>query len=60
MEEDRKQNRRNSFKNKKYKTTNKDYIVDRKDQTKLKKAFKHKKIELEEEEVWEQWEDEIY
>ena len=60
MEEDRKQNRRNSFRNKKYKTNNKDYVVDKKDQTKIKKAFKHRKIELEEEEVWEQWEDEIY
>jgi len=60
MDNDRKENRRNSYKAKKSKNNNKDYIVDKKDRNKIQKAFKHRKLELEEEEVWEQWKDEIY
>ena len=59
MEEDRKEYRRNNFKSK----TNKgsvDYSLERKDKNKRKKAFKQRKKELEEEETWELWEDEIY
>lgn len=59
MEYDRKENRRLSYKNKSKKPS-KDVILDKKDQTRVKKAFKHKKQELEQEEIWEQWEDEIY
>lgn len=59
MEEDRKEYRRNNFKAKKNKG-NADYSLERKDKNKIKKAFKQRKKELEEEETWELWEDEIY
>lgn len=59
MEEDRKEYRRNNFKSKKNKGSV-DYSLERKDKNKIKKAFKQRKKELEEEETWELWEDEIY
>lgn len=59
MEEDRKETRRASFKNKKQKT-HKHGSAEAKDQLKLNKAFKSRKREIEEEEIWEMWEDEIY
>lgn len=59
MEEDRKEYRRNNFKSKKNKGSA-DYSLERKDKNKIKKAFKQRKKELEEEETWELWEDEIY
>ena len=30
------------------------------DKNKIKSAFKNKKRDLEEEEIWEQWQDEVY
>ena len=59
MEQDRKEYRRNTIKSKKTVKGN-DYSIDKRDKNKIKKAFKHKKRELEEEEIWEQWRDEIY
>jgi hypothetical protein len=59
MEEDRKENRRNNYKSKKNKASY-DYSLERKDKQKIQKAFKHRKKQLEEEESWELWEDEIY
>tara|TARA_R100001163_G_C5012282_1_gene157776 strand:+ start:736 stop:915 length:180 start_codon:yes stop_codon:yes gene_type:complete len=59
MEQDRKEYRRTTLRSKKN-GKDKDYSVDKKDSNKIQKAFKHKKRELEEEEMWEQWEDEIY
>jgi|TARA_Y100000385_G_C12782831_1_gene504246 hypothetical protein len=59
MEQDRKEYRRTTLRSKKN-GKDKDYSVDKKDNNKIQKAFKHKKRELKEEEMWEQWEDEIY
>lgn len=59
MEEDRKETRRASFKNKKQKT-HRYGSAEAKDQIKINKAFKSRKREIEEEEIWEMWEDEIY
>lgn len=59
MEYDRKENRRLSYKNKN-KKANKDIIFEKKDKNRVQKAFKHKKQEIEQEEIWEQWEDEVY
>ena len=59
MEQDRKEYRRNTIKSKKT-VKGSDYSIDKRDKNKIKKAFKHKKRELEEEEIWEQWRDEIY
>lgn len=59
MEQDRKEYRRNTLKSKKNGKEQK-YSVDKKDSNKIQKAFKNKKRELSEEEIWEQWEDEVY
>lgn len=60
MERDRKEYRRNNYKQKSFKKNNRDVDVDRKDQHKIQKAFKQKKKIIQEEESWDQWEDEIY
>ena len=59
MEQDRKEYRRNTLKSKKNGKEQK-YSVDKRDSNKIQKAFKNKKRELSEEEIWEQWEDEVY
>ena len=59
MEQDRKEYRRSAFKHKKDGKT-KENAVERKDKHKIKTAIKHRKMELQEEEMWEQWQDEIY
>lgn len=60
MEQDRKEYRRTNFKQKKNSKT-KDYrSAEKKDAHKIKSSFKHRKMELEEEEIWEQWQDEVY
>ena len=59
MEQDRKEYRRNTLRSKKN-GKEQEYSVDNKDSSKIQKAFKNKKRELSEEEIWEQWEDEVY
>ena len=59
MEQDRKEYRRTTLRSKKN-GKDKDHSVDKNDSNKIQKAFKHNKRELKEEEMWEQWEDEIY
>lgn len=59
MEQDRKEYRRNTIKAKKI-TKGKDYSINARDKNKIQKAFKNKKREIAEEEIWEQWRDEIY
>lgn len=57
--DDKKTQRRDNIKNKKGKTKRFDDIEHR-DQSRLKKAFKHKRLEMDQEELWEEWQDEIY
>lgn len=59
-EENRKENRRINFKQKNFKKVDKDYLFEKKDVQKSNKAFRHKKQEIEQEEIWQQWEDEVY
>lgn len=56
---DRKHQRRDNITRKKSRPKNSEPI-DHRDQSKLNKAFKHKKREIYEEEIWEEWQDEIY
>lgn len=60
MDKDRKENRRNSYKTKSFKKYSKDFSPERKDNIKLKNAYKQKKRVIEEQETWENWQDEIY
>jgi hypothetical protein len=55
---DRKHIRRDNITKKKHKNHNREDI-DGRDVNKIKKAFKHKKTELFQEELWEEWQDEI-
>lgn len=55
---DRKSYRRDNISRKKIKPKDTDFI-DSRDQSKLNKAFKHRKREIYEEEIWEEWQDEI-
>ena len=59
MDQERKEYRRNTLRSKKN-IKDKEYSVDKKDSSKIKKEFKNKKRQLAQEEMWEQWEDEIY
>jgi hypothetical protein len=59
MEQDRKEYRRTNFKCKKNGKI-KEKTSDKKDKHKIKQAFKHRKMEIEEEEIWEQWQNEVY
>jgi len=56
--EDRKNYRRNSFKNKRLDNKAKD--IERRDSIKIKKQRKNKMMEIEQDELWEEWENEIY
>tara|TARA_Y100001937_G_C6880010_1_gene224305 strand:- start:265 stop:444 length:180 start_codon:yes stop_codon:yes gene_type:complete len=56
MEQDRKEYRRSNFKQKKN-GKSKDNLTNEKQEKKIKSAFKHRKMELEEEEIWEQWQE---
>jgi len=56
--EDRKSYRRDSFKNKRLDNKAKD--TERRDSVKIKKQRKNKMMEIEQDELWEEWEDEIY
>lgn len=60
MDSDRKEERRTNFKSKKTKKTTRDYILDKKEKSGGRNVLKRKKVELDQEEIWEQWEDEIY
>lgn len=60
MEQDRKEYRRSTFKQKKNGKTKDQITSEKQDKNKIKSAFKHRKMELEEEEIWEQWQDEVY
>lgn len=60
MENERKESRRVSYKNKKRKLHDKDFILDKKEKYETKKNMKIKRQEMEQEELWEQWENEIY
>lgn len=55
---DKKNQRRDSIKHKKGKTKKFDDLEFR-DQSRLRKAFKHKRTEIDQEELWEEWQDEI-
>lgn len=57
--EDRKNFRRNSFKNK-HQDHNKIIDAEKRDFTKIKKQRKNRMQEMEQEELWEEWENEIY
>ena len=56
--EDRKNYRRDSFKNKRLDNKAKD--IERRDSVKIKKQRKNKMMEIEQDELWEEWENEIY
>jgi len=56
--EDRKNYRRDSFKNKRLDNKAKD--IERRDSIKIKKQRKNKMMEIEQDELWEEWENEIY
>lgn len=55
---DRKSYRRDNISRKKTRPKDTEFI-DNRDQNKLNKAFKHRKREIYEEELWEEWQDEI-
>lgn len=59
-EENDKENRRINYKQKTYKKQDKNYLVEKRDVNKSNKSFRHKKQEIEQEEIWQQWEDEVY
>ena len=54
MQQD-KDDRRFHYKQKNSKKTNKSLASDVKDENKVKKEFKHKKAEMEQDELWEDW-----
>jgi len=54
MQQD-KEDRRFHYKQKNSKKTNKGLASDVKDQNKVKKEFKNKKAEIEQDELWEDW-----
>lgn len=56
--EDRKNNRRKSFK-KKISSDRIDYDIEKRDRTKIKNQLKTKIERMREEEIWEDWENEI-
>jgi len=56
--EDRKQNRRTSFNNKKH--TVKEKFIEQRDKAKIKKELRSKMEKMKEEELWEEWDDEIH
>jgi hypothetical protein len=56
--EDRKQSRRTNFNHKKH--TVKEKFIEQRDQIKIKKEFKHKIEQMKEEELWEEWDNEIH
>jgi len=60
MDKDDKEIRRSNFNRKKYKKNDKNYDKDSHQNHRLKKAFKHKRLEIQDEESWEQWRDEVY
>lgn len=57
-DEDRKSLRRNSFKNKHQEKKIKD--IEKRDFTKIKQQRKHKIEEMQQEEIWQEWSDEVY
>lgn len=57
--EDRKNNRRKSFK-KKISSDRIDYDIEKRDRTKIKNQLKTKIERMREEEIWEDWENEIH
>lgn len=57
-DEDRKSLRRNSFKNKHQEKKIKD--IEKRDFTKIKQQRKHKIEEMKQEEIWQEWSDEVY
>jgi hypothetical protein len=56
--EDRKQNRRAIFNNKKQPV--KEKFMEQRDKTKIKKELKSKMEKMREEELWEEWDNEIH
>lgn len=58
--QDRKEYRRSTFKQKRSGKTKDVTVSEKHDKNKIKSAFKNKKRDLEEEEIWEQWQDEVY
>jgi hypothetical protein len=57
--EDRKQNRRAVFNNKKQQPV-KEKFMEQRDKTKIKKELKSKIEKMKEEELWEEWDNEIH
>lgn len=62
MDKDSKENRRSQFnkKNSSEKSKDKDFILEKRGKTRMVRDYKNKKQELEQEELWEQWSDEIH
>ncbi len=56
MQQD-KEDRRFNYKQKNSKKVNKDSVSDNKDREKIKKEFKHRKAEIEQDELWEHWQE---
>jgi|TARA_B100000073_G_scaffold170853_1_gene141271 hypothetical protein len=56
MQQD-KDDRRFNYKQKNSKKSNKNFVSDNKDQNKIKKEFKHRKAEIEQDELWEHWQE---
>lgn len=56
MQQD-KEDRRFNYKQKNSKKVNKNSVSDNKDSEKIKKEFKYRKAEIEQDELWEHWQE---
>ena len=56
MQQD-KEDRRSNYKQKNSKKSNKELAAESKDSNKIKKEFKHRKAEIEQDELWEDWQE---
>lgn len=60
MDKDRKENRRINYNKKHFsKNKDKDFILEKKDTHKVVRDYKNKKKEIAQDELWEEWSDEI-
>tara|TARA_S200002703_G_scaffold20667_5_gene17106 strand:- start:75366 stop:75545 length:180 start_codon:yes stop_codon:yes gene_type:complete len=56
MQQD-KEDRRSNYKQKSSKQNHKDIAVESRDKNKITKKFKHRKAEIEQDELWEDWQE---
>ena len=56
MQQD-KEDRRSSYKQKNSRQNHRDVAIESKDRNKIKKEFKHRKAEIEQDELWEDWQE---